>query len=35
MFNGHLSTEWRSKQDHYVRRRKIKTRTNTGVGWSL
>jgi hypothetical protein len=35
MFNGHLSTEWRSKQDHYVRRRKIKTRTNTGAGWSL
>jgi hypothetical protein len=35
MFHGHLSKEWRSKQDHYVRRRKIKIRTNTGAGWSL
>jgi hypothetical protein len=35
MFNGHLSLEWRTKQDYYIRRRKIKTLTNTGAGWVI
>jgi hypothetical protein len=35
LFNGHLSTEWRMKQDYYVRRQEINTLTHTGTGWSL
>jgi hypothetical protein len=35
LFNGHLTTQWRVKQDRYIRRMKIKTRTNTGAGWAL
>jgi hypothetical protein len=35
LFNGHLTTHWRIKQDRYVRRMKIHTRTNTSAGWSL
>jgi hypothetical protein len=35
LFNGHLTTEWRIKQDYHIRRRKIRTRTHTGAGWSL
>jgi hypothetical protein len=35
LFNGHLSNQWRIKQDRYIRRMKIHTRTNTGAGWSL
>jgi hypothetical protein len=35
LFNGHMSTQWRIKQDWYIRRMKIHTCTNTGAGWSL
>jgi hypothetical protein len=35
LFNGHLTNEWRQKQDYFVRRRKIRTLTHTGSGWSL
>jgi hypothetical protein len=35
MFNGHRSQQWRIKQDYYVGRQKICTRTHTGSGWSL
>jgi hypothetical protein len=35
MFNGHLTTQWRIKQDKYLRRLKIHTRTHTGAGWAL
>jgi hypothetical protein len=34
LFNGHLSLEWRAKQDYYIRRRKISTLTHSGLGWS-
>ena len=34
VFNGHLSSQWRAKQDYYVRRRKIHTLTHTGTGWA-
>ncbi len=34
LFNGHLSLQWRHKQDYYVRRQKIHTLTHTGAGWS-
>jgi hypothetical protein len=30
LFNGHLSLQWRRKQDYYVRRQKIHTLTHSG-----
>jgi hypothetical protein len=35
LFNGHLTTQWRVKQDRYILKMKIKMRTNTGTGWAL
>jgi hypothetical protein len=35
LFNGHLTTQWRIKQDYHVRRRKINMRTHTGAVWSI
>lgn len=35
LFNGHLTTQWRIKQDYYIRRRNIHTRTHTGAVWSV
>jgi hypothetical protein len=35
IFNGHLTTQWRIKQDQYIRRQKIHTLQNTGANWSL
>jgi hypothetical protein len=35
LFNGHLSSQWRIKQDYFARRRNIVTRTATGASWSL
>jgi hypothetical protein len=35
LFNGHFSTQWRLKQDYFIRRRKISTLINTGAGWTL
>jgi hypothetical protein len=34
LFNGHLSTQWRVKQDYFLRRKKISTLTHTGSAWS-
>jgi hypothetical protein len=33
--NGHLSKEWRTKQDYYIWQQKINTLNHTGAGWSL
>jgi hypothetical protein len=35
LFNGHLTQQWRVKQDRYVRQMGIHTRHNTGSGWTL
>ncbi len=35
LFNGHLSTQWRIRQDLFIRRGKIRTRANTGSNWLL
>ena len=35
IFNGHLSTQWRIRQDRYLRRGKFYTQTRTGANWTL
>jgi hypothetical protein len=35
LFNGHLTSQWRLRQDYFIRRRKISTNTHTGAVWSL
>jgi hypothetical protein len=35
IFNGHLSTQWRFRQDRYLRRGKFHTQTHTGANWTL
>jgi hypothetical protein len=34
LFNGHLSTQWRIKQDSFLRSQKIATLTHPGNAWS-
>jgi hypothetical protein len=35
LFNGHLSTQWRIRQDNFLRRGKLQTRVHTGANWAL
>jgi hypothetical protein len=35
VFNGRLTTQWRIRQDRYLRMGKITTRYNTGANWAL
>jgi hypothetical protein len=35
VFNGHLTSQWRIRQDRYLRQGKIQTLRHTGSNWSL
>jgi hypothetical protein len=35
MFNGHITKQWRLRQDQYIRQRNLHTITRTGANWSL
>jgi hypothetical protein len=35
LFNGHITTQWRIRQDKFLRQSNISTRAHTGSNWSL
>jgi hypothetical protein len=35
MFNGHMTNQWRIRQDNYIRQQKIRTLRHTGASWTL